>query len=314
MNLRLGFGNFLRVVLIFIFLSFMFLPQTKANTHYILDTVEPNTDDWPQKFNDQVNGSWCGAASLQAKIHWDWNHHRTGQIGQNHFFAQDDLWNFARDHTCSDISTKGVRGHDRALPGTVGNGWHQVRKLNISHDFGLDPHAIAWTLWDYGPWYYHNWIYYNSSDSATKALLWTLEEYQEPVVVAVNHGAQLVLVIGYEADEKANNSQSGAGTIYQIRYADPLYDTGYAAYHWVSYDTWRNTHFTRYTHVNDPDPSTSAYIPPPDHWRNHWVTIERDNFTVSPDLAYTVNPHTGDVEMIPPHWRDCQPLLKYCSP
>ncbi|MFB0534375.1 MAG: hypothetical protein ACETWR_05275 [Anaerolineae bacterium] len=27
----------------------------------------------------------------------------------------------------------------------------EVRELNIAYDFGTDPHALAWTMWVWGP-------------------------------------------------------------------------------------------------------------------------------------------------------------------
>ena len=297
------------VVLIFLLL-FSFPMRLDANplTHYVF-TIDPNTDDWPQKYNNQVDGSWCGAASLQAQIHWDWNHHHAGTVGQDHFYYQHTLWNFARDHTCKNIVAKGVQGSDSSLPGIVGNGWYEVRKLNVSRDFGLDPHAIAWMMWKYGPpdHYYHNWIYYGNTYNATVSLLWTVQHYQEPVIVAVDHGSHLILVIGYEADRPADNA-SGPGMIHNIQIADPLYG-GPQAHQWISYSDWESRRFTRYTAPADPDPSTGGYQPPPDHWRHHWVTIERDNFmTVSPDWAYTFNTTLGRPEIIPHHYKDWQPF------
>lgn len=297
-------------VLIFLLL-FPFPMESGANplTHYVF-TIEPNTDDWPQKYNNQVDGSWCGAASLQTQIHWDWNHHHAGTVGQDHFYYQHTLWNFARDHACKDISAKGVQGSDSPLPGVVGNGWYKVRKLNVSYDFGLDPHAIAWMMWKYGPpdHYYHNWVYFVNAGIATSSLLWTVQHYQEPVIAAVNHGSHLVLVIGYEADRRADHPD-GVGQIYRIRIADPLAG-GAFAYKWLSYYDWKNSKFTRYTAPADPDPSTGGYQPPPNHWRNHWVTIERDdNFFASPDWAYTFNSMLGRNERLPHHYKTWQPFL-----
>ncbi len=199
--------------------------------YYLQDGITPNVSDWPQHQNNAVNGSWCGVAALQAKIDWDWREHYNDF---SHFHTQELLWNYARDHSSSDISVKGVQGRDEALPGTTGNGWAQVRKLNTSYDFGLDPHAIAWLLWKYGPSYYHYWIY-NNVGQATWAVLWTLENYHEPVVTAVSHGSHWVLVIGYEALRSATDV-NGLGEIYSIRYADPLRGPSTnSAYQWMPY-------------------------------------------------------------------------------
>ena len=256
-----------------------------ALADYWQTSITPNVSDWPQRYNDSVNGSWCGAAVLQAKIDWDWSDHRQEY---NHFSSQETLWSYARDYTCSDIVAKGVQGRDTALPGQVGNGWYQVRKLNIAYDFGLDPHAVAWMLWKYGPDYYHYWIY-NDVGQATWALLWTLENHHEPVVAAVGHGNHLVLAIGYHALRRATDDQ-GLGEIYAVRYADPLYGPGTdTAYRWRDYSTGTQSwigYFSNYTDPHDPDPATGWYVPPPAHWYGHWVTIERDEYTTySPDWA-----------------------------
>lgn len=104
----------------------------------------------------------CGAPG---KIDWDWSDH---YHEYNHFHSQETLWAYARDHTCNDIVAKGVRGNDAALPGEVGDGWRQVRKLNIAYDFGLDPHVIAWMLWKYGPDYYLDFRTSSLSDLTDK--------------------------------------------------------------------------------------------------------------------------------------------------
>lgn len=182
----------------------------------------------------------------------------------------------------------------------MGNGWYEVRKLNIARDFGLDPHAIAWMLWKYGPDYYHYWIYDNV-EQATWALLYTVEEYHEPAMAAVLHGAHWVLVIGYEADASAT-SPTGMTTVYRVRYADPLLGPGPdLAYVWVQYDAgaypWTG-YFSDYTDPSDPDPSTGWYASPPTHWRGRWVTVEQDNYTTySPDWA--MGP-SGPI--MPYHW------------
>ena len=260
---------------------------TAVQASYWQTSILPDVSDWPQHQDDSGDGSWCGVAALQAKIDWDWREHHNDYT---HFYTQEELWDYARDHTSSDISIKGVQGRDEALPGVVGNGWTQVRKLNISYDFGIDPHAVAWLLWKYGPSYYHYWIY-DDVDQATWALLWTLENYHEPVPTAVWAGSHWVLTIGYHALQSAT-SNDGLGEIYAIYYADPLPSadpTTYEAFKWKTYADWEN-YFTVYANSNDPDPSTGWYTPPPDHWYGHWVTVERDDKAgYSPDWAMGIN-------------------------
>jgi hypothetical protein len=118
------------------------------SANHILDTIEPNVNDWPQKYNDPTNGSWCGAAVLQANVEWDWRHHYGDT---SHYHPQWSYWNHMRDDSCSDVYSKGAHGRDIPLPGTVGNGHDEVRELNIAYDFGVDPHALAWTMWGWGP-------------------------------------------------------------------------------------------------------------------------------------------------------------------
>ena len=106
-------------------------------------------------------------------------------------------------------------------------------------------------------------------------------------------GTHWVLVIGYEADNPAYPSNPGPGTIYQVRYADPLVQKPADPRRWKSYSDWTN-YFTRYTNVtNDPDPATGWYIPKPDHWQQHWVTIERDEYAYNADWGMMLN--TGPI-------------------
>jgi hypothetical protein len=82
--------------------------------------------------------------------------------------------------------------------------------MNIAYDFGVDPHAMAWTMYAKTPpyYYYHYWVY-NSCDSATRGFLYTLEKYHEPVIVAVQNGAHWVLVTGYDSDYPAYPGSAG---------------------------------------------------------------------------------------------------------
>jgi hypothetical protein len=147
----------------------------------------------------------------------------------------------------------------------TGDGTAHVRKLNIAYDVGVDPHAMAWTMWHNTPvgYYYHYWIYDNTADEATRKFLYTLERYHEPVPVAIDNGFHWVLVVGYDAEY---STMLGAGTINRIYVFDPL-PSIIRSY---LYDDWISTIFTPYTNELDPDPSTGWYVPPPDHWKNHW--------------------------------------------
>lgn len=131
--------------------------------------------------------------------------------------------------------------------------------------------------------------------------MWTLERFHEPVMVAVWHGSHWVLVTGYRSDFKAY--PSSPGTIYEIKIANP-WD---GSINWYPYsgssDSWIDYWFTEYTNMNDPDPATGWYIPPPDHWYNHYVTIERDGFLDLPDYGFSIN------GSIPTHY-DYLPIIQ----
>ena len=147
------FLPWLSIVVLLIALAASTSLAQEPQATYRQDSIKPYTCDWPQKGKDDVTGWWCGAACLQAAIEWDWRDHH-GDYG--HYYTQQSLWDIMRDYTCSDFYEKGAHGKDIPLPLTddcpsYGNGSHQVRKLNIAYDFGTDPHALAWTMWEWGP-------------------------------------------------------------------------------------------------------------------------------------------------------------------
>jgi hypothetical protein len=115
---------------------------------YRQDSIRPYVCDWPQKGQSDEEGWWCGAAALQANVEWAWRDHRGDTT---HYYAQSSYWNHMRDDSCSDVHSKDAYGRDIPLPGTVGNRPTEVRELNIAYDFGTDPHALAWTMWEWGP-------------------------------------------------------------------------------------------------------------------------------------------------------------------
>jgi hypothetical protein len=263
-------------------ISWVAVSTVFSSSDYPIQPIEPT-------FYAQGTGNWCGPDSLQSAIQW---------VNQRPFgipvsttvpiIPKATLWAYMRDYTCSEIGG----GVDSALPGTVGDGAGQVRRMNIAYDYGVDPHAMAWTMWKNAPtgYFYHYWIYDpNFVYQSTVSLLYKLENYHEPVIVAAVNGYHWILVTGYKADHAAN-SYDGPGTIYQIRIADPA--TGQI--NWYYYDSgdkpWISYWFTPYSSNNgsDPDPSTGWYVPPPDLWQNHLVAIERDgNGFITPDWGWS---------------------------
>jgi hypothetical protein len=245
---------------------------------------------WPQG-----ESNWCGPGILQSAIQWVNTYHDGTPTPEPPIITKANLWDFMKYNTCSSYP---LTGRDQALPGNVGDGTKDVRRLNIAYDVGVDPHAMAWTMWHNTPngYYYHYWIYYNDADEATRKFLYTLERYHEPVPVAINHGFHWVLVVGYDAE---NNALQGAGNIEMIYAFDPFVNRIQE----YPYQEWISIRFTSYTDpedpTSDPDPSTGWYVPPPDHWKNHLVTIERDWYTQNPDWGMSLNgpiqPNPGSV-------------------
>jgi hypothetical protein len=243
---------------------------------YTLNTIDINMQAQERTSDTNPPFGWsCAAANLQADIAW-----ATGTWRQ-----QDVYWGFMRDRTAQEVG-----GFNFLLPLTsehskYGDKSWMVRKLNISYDFGVDPHAVAWALWYFGAASYHYYIYYDVWN-ASYHLLWTVEHYQEPAIAAVYDGSHFVSVTGYKANVPATDPDFS--TIYQVRYSDP-WPTN-PRDNWVTYSSWRNM-FTKYTDENDPDPSVGWYLSYSHHWRNHWVTIERDDMdSYNPDWAMTIYP------------------------
>ncbi len=287
--------KFIALVTIFI-LSIIFLSFSSVQSKSNMSMEFPSSPIEPTLYQ-QSESNWCGPGSAQSAIQWNLQYNQGNPVSTVvPIIPRKTLWAFMRDNTCSDISNA---GRDNALPGNVGDGNNDVRKMNIAYDFGVDPHALAWTMWRKTPslYFYHYWIYYNSANEATKSLLFTVEKYHEPVMAAVYSGSHWVLVIGYDADGPATDF---LGNIYRIRIADPL--DGQKK--WVNYEDWINNWFTRYTNSMDPDPSTGWYVPPPDHWKNHWVTVERDGYSSkNADWAMSLG------KVVPPYPEPFLPII-----
>ncbi len=243
-------------------------PQSSINL--IIETSAAPPGSW-----------WCGPAAMQAAIRWN-----TGTR-----YEQRDIWNFMRDHTCGDLG-----GRDAALPGTVGDGESDIRKMNISKDFGVDPHAEAWGMKHYTGNTYHYRIY-NSLYDATRWLLWAVEHYNQPVITIVGAGNHNVDVVGHKSQRSALDV-NGPGAIYRMYYYDslnPTTDPLSKDYQWGQWN-W-DDYFKAYSGNNgwDPEPTTGWYITPPEHWWTHWVTVQRDDeSSYTPDWATTmVNGQVG---------------------
>jgi len=164
-----------RVVVIALLLSTISaVPSVIPLPTYVQQSIEPDVSNWPQE-----HSNWCGPATLQAAVDWVWWKYNSS----HRMNSQQTYWDYMKNNTCYDVGG----GRDAALPGNVGDGNTDVRKLNIAYDFGVDPHAMVWTMWKYTPgsFNYHYWIYYNSVDEATRWLLYTVEKYKESVFAAV---------------------------------------------------------------------------------------------------------------------------------
>jgi hypothetical protein len=255
----------------------------------------------------QGTSNWCGPDALQSEIQYV-NQYNDGSPVSTvvPIIPKATLWAYMRDNTCKDISS----GRDNALPGTVGDGNTDVRKMNIAYDFGVDPHAMAWTMYTHMGLnhFYHYWIYYSDVYQATSHLLGTLERYHEPVIVAAWYGSHWIVITGYKSVAPAY--PGSPNTIYQLRIADP--ETGIKD--WYNYNSgsgflWTTYWFTPYTNTSDPDPATGWYVPPPAHWYNHFVTIERDpHGEKNPDFGMSIQ------GFISPNLRNFLPALRKAQP
>ena len=257
------------LVLVFVFLAISFSTAWSRPSY----TVYPTPSIVPTLIQ-QERSNWCGPSSLQSAIDWVWRYN----YNTSRLIPQATLWAYMRDNTCYNAGF----GRDAALPGTIGDGNGDIRKMNIAKDFGVDPHAMAWTMWNKTPsgFNYHYWIYGNVTD-ATRGLLYTVEKYHEPVFAAVWEGTHWVLVIGYDSQYPA--FPGPPGQISRIRIADPFDGQQKWRPYSIGVEPWTTYWFTAYTNTNDPDPTTGWYITPPTHWQNHWVTVERDESILNPD-------------------------------
>lgn len=182
-------SRFVTIASIFV-LSFLWIGITSVRsspTNLANSTLTPTRYPIPAiqlTMWQQGESNWCGPGVLQSAIQWVNTYHDATPTPEPTMITRANLWEFMKNNTCSDIS---ATGRDQALPGTVGDGLTDVRKLNIAYDVGVDPHALAWTMWKNTPpkYNYHYWIYSSSADESTRWVLYTLEKYHEPVPVAI---------------------------------------------------------------------------------------------------------------------------------
>jgi hypothetical protein len=180
-------------------------------------------------------------------------------------------------------------------------------KTNISLDFGTDPRSIAYMAWNYTPAnnFFHNEIYrwqfvhITQPSYAQQVLEATtnmgagIEEFGEPVSVAINAGEHSVLVTGvYSTDNVLLNFPAG---ITGVTYRDPQD----GSHQTVDLNEWTNgvpygysLWSQYYGNPNDPEPGIGPYAPGARqvHWYQGFNWISRDNYYAngqySPDWAF----------------------------
>ncbi len=246
---------------------------------------------------DQGVDNYCGPGSLQSVIQFVNQYNNgwpTGTVVP--IIAKTQIMGFMVQTPCSALG-----GRDNPLQGRpYSDAPNDIRKLNISFDMGADPHAMAWSMYHYtgAGYYYHYWIYAsNNPDLATRNLLFSLEKFHEPVIVSVWHGAHWIYVDGYESEYPAATEDgwiNDPGNITRIKIGDTYHYDPLTYVPWVAYNSgstsWLSYYFTSYTDIRDPDPATGWYVPPPDHWKNHLVAIERDVLgEYNPDFGMSKN-------------------------
>lgn len=262
-----------------------------SSTSYTANISEMNSlvaTYFPQQANN-----WCSVATatvVNAYAYW-----RAGNPGGNQYQNQASIANLM--NTDSAISPWG------AVSGNNG-----TFKANISHDRGTDPRAVAWVEYTTTPYgyYYHNYIYSNGVDGATRNIAsdYGSNGSNVPISVTINGGAHMVAVAGVIADRDPSLNPYTVNVSYVLVY-DPWFGSGYspinyyndqATAQWISYSDWAGLYKWWRTPYNtgngyDPEPNTypgNYYNVPPlsAHWNNSYVTIEQDNI---PPGTYSEN-------------------------
>lgn len=269
-----------------------------AGTFYGGDTTKVNNatqNVWPQ-----ASGPYCGIETAIAI---------TNYVDEVDGVAMFFTVNSAQDAVASsnnNTSAESQWGFKLAQYNNVAG------KSNISLDFGTDPRSIAYMAWNWTPpnTFFHDYIYrwqmvHSSAPSysqqvleGTTAFAWNLEEWHEPISVAINEGAHSILVTGvYSTNDPINYLPAN---ITGVTYRDPqdnshqTVDIG----QWTNgisggYDLWKY-YYGPYNNSQDPEPSVGPYIPGSgqEHWFGGFNWIETDeNYTNgqwSPDWSYTI--------------------------
>jgi hypothetical protein len=183
-----------------------------------------------------------------------------------------------------------------------------------SHDFGGDPRAATYAIWDKttSPRFYHNYIYHDGVSLATSGFAYALAAYHEPVMEFVDGAQHSIVVAGiwsYDNPITAFPAPVESLAIYNS------WDQGWggylngAYYSRVSYTDWSSRYYGidfwwahgydwdlhngGYSNAAnggaDPDPYMGIYQagtdpitgvvtsnPNSKHWVGNYVSIERD--------------------------------------
>lgn len=184
---------------------------------------------------------------------------------------------------------------------------------NTSHDFGLDPRAVAaGIMYETGNGIpYHQHIYHNGPDAAAWHIAYAVAKYQRPVVVVVNHGEHAVIVAGVWATADPSRFPNAGIQSYVVydpwnqswqRFLGGIYyqRVSYATFTYASpYDgAWLGLPYAS-NGTLDPDPYMGSYQAGTDpftgatanpgarNWLGNIVTIEPDGHNdQNPDNTY----------------------------
>ncbi len=272
---------------------------------------------WPQ-----ASGNYCSLADVQAVInYYDWTTnqslafpHQQSQgpvtnsvLPGNPTLEQPGQLLYALDHSVAANFSPGP------VIESTGFARRPFTLANISHDFGLDPRAIAAGIMygTQGAVPYHMHIYHTGVNAAAFHIAFAVATYHHPVVVIVDHGEHAVIVAGvWSVGNPATNAHAqiqsfaiydpwnqnwqeylGGGYFERVPYATFAFqqpnDGTWIALPYASNDTLDpDPYMGKYQAGIDPYKGPTAN-PQAHFWLGNLVTIEPDNhFDQNPDNAY----------------------------
>jgi len=290
---------------------------------------------WPQ-----AAGNYCFLADVQAMIRYSW-WHAGSDITTGFWYNRADQGppTYSTAHGNPQLETQNQLLYEMDYymvanfgpapdprPTMSSPNRRPFTMADSSHDFGGDPRAATYAIWDEttAPRFYHNYIYHNGVSGATAGFAYALTAYQEPVMEFVDGGLHSIVVAGvwayhnpityfpqtpeslaiYNSWDQTNWGSYLNGAYYsRVSYTD--WSTRYygSGFWWAHGYDWDHTNGGYSNYANgglDPDPYMGIYQagtdpvtgiqtshPNSTHWVGNYVSIERDGHgDYSPNYTY----------------------------